>query len=164
MDVTVLRRALVPADVDRRIRIARTPPELYAYCRDLSQVAAYADDVERAVQLSPTRYRWRITGPAGLHVALTVVVTVDEPPHRLSYRTTGPRLWRAEWQLTFAPDLPNATTLRQRLHVPLGAAGRLGLAVLGKAPDAETQRALENIKTAVENQPPSRPRPGEAPP
>nr|WP_296066784.1 SRPBCC family protein [uncultured Actinoplanes sp.] len=134
--------------------VIRRPVEtVYRFCRDLGNAARYVGDVDRVVRLSDVAYRWHVTGAGPFATSMTVIVTADQPPHLLRYRTRGPHAVRAEWELRFLRDRPDVTRVRETLRIPLGAPGRMLLALLGKFPDAEVRRNLGQLKQVLESEP-----------
>lgn len=140
-----LRSLVAPPPATHEVVIHRSPEVVYRFCRDLTNAARYVGDVSRVDKLSDTAYRWHIT-PFG--VTMTVVVTGDQPPDHLRYATRGPV--RGEWEFHFISDRPDMTLVRLKLHVPLGAPGRLMLAMAGKFPDTEVRDNLARMKSVLE--------------
>ena len=131
--------------------VIRRPAEtVYRFCRDLTNAARYVADVDRVARLSDVAYRWHVTGAGPFSTSMTVIVTADQPPHLLRYRTRGPRSVRGEWELRFLSDRPDVTRVRETLRIPLGTPGRALLAVFGKFPDAEVRHNLGQLKQLLE--------------
>ena len=144
------RRPIIAAPATHEVVIGRPAEVVYRFCRDLTNAARYVGDVDRAERLSDVAYRWHVTQRGRLAVSMTVIVTADQPPHLLRYRSRGPRALRGEWEFRFSGERPDVTRVHETLRVPLGPVGRVLLAMLGKFPDAEVRDNLERMRHVLE--------------
>jgi uncharacterized membrane protein len=146
-----VRRADV---VTGEVVIGRPPAEVYGFYRDFTNLPRFLGDVVAVEQLGARAYRWTVGGPLGARLPMTVTVTDDHPDRLIRYRTGGPPLLRARWELSFTGDRGadngERTQVREQLRVPLGAIGRVLLAVIGKFPDREVAANLRRLKDLLE--------------
>lgn len=147
------RRSFISSSTSHEVVIRRPAETVYRFCRDLTNATRYVGDVDRTERLSDVAYRWHITERGRSAVSMTVTVTTDRPPHVLRYQSRGPRALRGEWEFRFFSDRPDVTRVNETLRTPLGAAGRLLLAILGKFPDIEVRDNLARLKHVLEADP-----------
>jgi uncharacterized membrane protein len=139
--------------VTDEIVIRRPRPDVYAFYRDFTNLPRFIGDVVAVRRLGPTAYRWVVAAPLGRHVRMNVTITEDDADRLLRYRTGGPPLLRGQWELSFAAEgdgEEQRTRVREQLVVPLGRAGRVALAAIGKFPDREVAANLRRLKEVLE--------------
>jgi len=82
---------------------------------------------------------------------MTVTITEQRVNQLIRYQTGGPAPLRGRWELTFTVDSGvGGTHVREQLMVPLGAIGRVVLAVIGKFPDREVAANLTRLKQLLD--------------
>jgi uncharacterized membrane protein len=148
-----MRLPFLRADtVTGEVVIARPVHDVYAFYCDFANLPRFLGDVVAVQAVGNDAYRWTVSGPFGIRVPLTVVITEQRVDRLIRYRTCGPALLRAHWQIEFAAG-PDArwTRLRERLVTPLGGVGRAVLSLIGKYPDREVAANLTALKTLLES-------------
>jgi uncharacterized membrane protein len=137
--------------VTGEVAIRRPVQDVYRFYRDFANLPRCLGDVVAVEQVADRRYRWTVAGPLGTRMPVTVTVTEQQVDHLIRYETSGPALLRGRWKLAFAPDTDaGGTRLREQLVVPLGAIGRVLLAIIGKFPDREVAANLARLKQLLE--------------
>ena len=137
--------------VTGEVAIRRPVQDVYRFYRDFPNLPRFLGDVVAVEQVADRTYRWTVAGPLGTRVPVTVTVTEQQVDHLIRYETSGPALLRGRWKLAFAPDTDaGGTRLREQLVVPLGAIGRVLLAIIGKFPDREVAANLARLKQLLE--------------
>jgi hypothetical protein len=73
--------------VGRSVTINRPREEVYAFWRDLPNLAAVMENVERIDTIDAKRSHWVVKGPAGKTVEWDSVVTDDQPGRLIAWRS-----------------------------------------------------------------------------
>jgi uncharacterized membrane protein len=147
----VRRSVRLGATVAGEVVIRRPVHEIYRFYRDFTNLPRFLGDVVAVERLTDTTYRWLVAGPLGTRLPMTVTITEERVDRLIRYRTSGPLPLHARWQLSFAPDADaGVTRVREHLVIPLGAAGRAVLALMGKYPDREVAANLATLKQLLE--------------
>src|SRR6201999_3370327 len=103
------------------VTIARPAAELYAFWRDVSNLAQFMDNIEAIEPIDDRRSRWRVKAPAGKRVEWESVITHEEPGRSIT------------WQSAEGADVPNSGKVE---FIEAGQRGTIVRAVIAYEPTA----------------------------
>jgi uncharacterized membrane protein len=137
--------------IDATVTIQRPPDEVFRFYRDFRNLPRFLGDVMAIEPIGPSTSRWTIQGPLGIRTHWTVKVTEERTNELIRYETvTSPGL-RTRWEIHFSPgSAAGATDVREVMRAPLGRAGRVALALIGKSPAKEVSANLHRLKEVME--------------
>lgn len=146
----------VPGDkgikVERTVRIARSPQEVYRFWKNLENLPRFFEHVERVTPVNERRSHWVVKGPAGTQVEWTAEILTDREGELISWES----LPGAEVQNAGSVRFERAGDGRTDVKVTLQyypAAGVIGAAVaklFGEAPDQQLDADLGRLKQLLE--------------
>jgi uncharacterized membrane protein len=153
---TDTKRALAGAKgahVDMTMTIARTPAEVYAFWRDLTQLSRALPSSIHAEHVSAVDSRWTIS-KAGVPVARWTARIINDDPERLiAWKTLGAADVVSAGSVRFEPaDGGYATEVHVRFQYapPLGRAGAAVADMVGQGADAAVRATLDEMKRILE--------------
>lgn len=139
--------------VARAVTIDRDAEALYAYWRNLSNLAAIMDDIESIEVIDELRSHWSVRGPAGTLIEWEAVITEDAPNRRIAWRAEeGAEVQNHGW-VEFRPAPPGRGTEVHALiayDAPGGLLGRLIAKALQHEPNTQARRELRRFKQLME--------------
>ena len=138
--------------VTQRVRINRSPAEVYRFWRNLENLPRFMDHVERVEAIDDLRSRWVVKGPAGSQVEWTAKILADRENQLISWESLPGAEVQNAGSVWFEPAENGGTEVKVSLqHYP--PAGRLGEAVaklFGEAPDQQLAEDLQRLKQTLE--------------
>src|SRR5262245_25050999 len=139
--------------VENRVKIAKTPPELFALWRDLGVAGRVMSHLERVEPLGGGRSRWVLSRAAGPRVSWEADLTEAHPDEALRWRSLPDGPVACEGWVTFTPVGDGATDLSVRLHYAArepGVADAIA-AAFGFDAAAQLRRDLDRLKAQIES-------------
>ena len=143
--------------IERRIRIARPPEELYRFWRNVENLPRVMSHVKSVKSISPTLSHWVVASPAGvlagkgLDIEWDAEIINEVPNERIGWRSLAGSEIDTAGSVQFEP-VAEGTELRVTLqYEPPG--GRLGAAVaklLGDDPERKIDEDLQRFKRIME--------------
>jgi uncharacterized membrane protein len=135
----------------RAVTIYRPAAEVYAFWRDLPNLAGALGHVVRVDEVDDQRSRWIVEGPGSSEVEFMVEVLADEPQRLLAWRADDAPVPH-EGRVEFAPA-PGGRGTEVRLYVTYldGAPSAAGVAPLtDERADRLLSDALRRVKQVIE--------------
>jgi uncharacterized membrane protein len=135
----------------RAVTIYRPPAEVYAFWRDLPNLAGTLGHVVRVDEVDDQRSRWIVEGPGSSEVEFMVEILVDEPQRLLAWRAEDAPVPH-EGRVEFAPA-PGGRGTEVRLYVtyPVGAPTGVEVAPLtADRADRLLYDTLRRVKQVIE--------------
>jgi uncharacterized membrane protein len=135
----------------RAVTIYRPAAEVYAFWRDLPNLAGALGHVVRVDEVDDQRSRWIVEGPGSSEVEFMVEILTDEPQRLLGWRAEDAPVPH-EGRVEFAPA-PGGRGTEVRLYVTYlaGAASGAAIAPLtGDLADRLLYDALRRVKQVIE--------------
>ena len=142
-----------PIRVKRAITIRRSPDEVYAFWRDLTNLPRFMSYLESVEELGNGRSRWRAAAPAGTTVEWEAEITEDRRGEVIAWRSVGGTAVPNEGEVRFRRAPGDQGT---EVHVTLGylpPGGRAGAFIAkltGRSPGEEIPRDLGALKQLLE--------------
>jgi uncharacterized membrane protein len=144
------------AHLDMTLTIFRSPDEVYAFWRDLSQLSRAFPSSIQAESLNTTDSHWSIE-KAGVPVAnWTARIINDEPGRLIAWKTIGDASVISAGSVRFQPTQGGHSTdvhVRFQYAPPLGRAGAAVADMLGQGADAAVRATLDEVKRLLEGRP-----------
>ncbi len=144
------------AHIDREVRIATAPMDVYACWRDLAQLSRALPSSIQATQLSATDSQWTISKAGVPVVRWTARIINDEPGRLIAWKTIGEPGVVSAGSVHFEPaEDGRSTNVRVRFQYapPLGRAGAVAADMLGQGAAITVSQALGNVKRMLEGRP-----------
>src|SRR5215218_581754 len=69
------------------VTIGRPADEVYSFWRDVSNLAAFMDNIESIEPIDDKRSRWTVKAPAGSTVSWESIITDDQPGKSISWQS-----------------------------------------------------------------------------
>lgn len=149
----------VPADGDadtlvaRSVTINRPRDELYAYWRDLPQLATFMENVERIEMLDDLRSHWVVKAPAGRDVEWVARITEDREGEVIAWASEEgaevPNSGRVEFR-DASGGRGTVVTATILYDSPAGAIGKLIAKLFQREPAIQARRDLRRFKQLME--------------
>ena len=139
--------------VVRAVTIGKPRQELYAFWRDVSNLAAFMQNVESIEKIDDTRSHWRVKAPGGRTVEWDSVITEDEPGVRIAWKSAEDADVDNSGFVEFR-DAPADRGTEVRVHIsydpPGGKLGQAIAKVFQKEPNIQARRDLRRFKQLME--------------
>lgn len=139
--------------VSRAVTIDQPREALYAFWRDISNLARVMDNIERIEVIDERRSRWVVKGPAGADIAWDSVIVEDVPGRRIAWRAAeGADVKNSGW-VEFRDAPPGRGTEVHAVieyDAPGGLVGRLIAKMFQREPNTQTRRELRRFKQLME--------------
>ncbi len=137
----------------RAVSINRPREELYAFWREVSNLASFMENIERIDVQDERRSHWVVKAPAGTRVEWDSVITEDTPGRRIAWSSTeGSQIRNSGW-VEFS-DGPTGRGAEVRAFIsydpPGGDLGRTFAKVMQKEPNIQARRDLRRFKQLME--------------
>lgn len=143
------------AAIAHSVTILKPRDEVYAFWRELPNLARVMEPIEEIRQLDDEgkRTRWIVKAAGGRRVSWTATITEDDPGRKLAWESTPSARVRNRGWVEFR-DAPNG--LGTELHAtiiyepPGGRIGRLIARLTGREPKNEARNGLRQLKQLME--------------
>ncbi|MGW8202789.1 hypothetical protein sphantq_00712 [Sphingobium sp. AntQ-1] len=138
--------------IGRSVTINRQRAELFAYWRDLTNLPAFMDNVERIDTLSPTRSRWVVKAPGGKTVEWDATITDERDGEFIAWASDDganvPNSGRIEFR--DAGDRGTVVTAIIAYDPPAGIIGQVIAKLFQREPAIQARRDLRRFKQLME--------------
>ncbi len=141
------------AIVGRTVTINRPRDEVYAFWRDLPNLAAVMENIERIETIDERRSHWVVKAPAGRTVEWDSVVTDDEPGRLIAWQSVEGADVRSSGRVEFLDAAPGRGTIVKATFAydpPGGAIGEWIAKLFQREPEVQTRRDLRRLKQLLE--------------
>jgi uncharacterized membrane protein len=113
------------------VTINKSPDEVYAFYRQLSQLPLFMDYLASVEETSQVRSHWVAKLPVGGTIAWDAEITEDTPGRAIAWRTTEKTPFQLEGRVTFE-RAPGRDSTEVRVTMKLGFTGTKPSALLAK--------------------------------
>ena len=147
----------VPGDkgikVERTIRIARSPQEIYRFWRDLGNIPRFFEHVESVTPIDELRSHWIVKGPAGTHVEWTAQILTDREGELISWESLPGAEVQNAGSVRFEPAEDGDTEVKVALqyYPPSGVLGAAIAKLFGESPEQQLDADLGRLKQLLES-------------
>jgi uncharacterized membrane protein len=135
------------------VTIGKPREEVFAFFRDVSNLAQFMENIERIDVLDARRSHWVVKAPAGHHVEWDSIITADEPGRLVAWESDTGAEVRNHGRLEFR-DAPGGRGTEVHATIiyepPGGALGKIVATVLQMEPGQQAKRDLRRLKMLLE--------------
>ena len=134
------------------VTIARPPGELFAYWRDLSNLANFMENIESIEKIDDRRSRWTVKAPGGGTVEWESVITHEDPGRAISWHSAEGADVDNKGKVEFIDAGQRGTVVRAVIayEPPAGAVGKLTAKLFQREPRIQSRRDLRRFKQLME--------------
>lgn len=146
-------RGRTDTPVGRTVTVNRPRQELYAFWRDFTNQAQFAENIEFVEMLDAERVRFVMKAPGGTTVTLVNRVVEDVPGSVIAWESEPESDIRNSGRVEFSDAAPGrGTTVRATISYdpPGGVVGKLVGKVLQREPNVQARRDLRRFKQLME--------------
>lgn len=138
--------------VDERVVIERSVAEVYAFVRDLPNLAGVMGHVEKIEVSSSALSHWTVPGPAGVRFEWDAEVFVEHPGERIAWRSREGSDVRSAGSVHFVPlrGGPHRGARPAEVRAPAGAVGDAIARLHGDSLGDALREDLGRLKEALE--------------
>lgn len=139
--------------VDKSITIARPPREVYAFWKDLNNLARFMKNVESVTQLDANRSHWVVKGPGGRKIEWDAVIHNEIEGEMIAWRTVeGAAVQHAGsvWFREAPAGRGTEVKVEMQYNPPAGMLGAAVASLWGKDPGHQIQEDLHRLKQLME--------------
>lgn len=133
--------------------IMRSPQDLYAAWRGLSDLPRFIDHLEKVEALDDRRSRWSTKGPAGSTLSWDAEIIRDEPGKRIVWRSLPGSQIENAGTIEFTPISESRGTRVDVTFEYVPPAGKLGAALAkasGEGAKKQARNALHRFRQVME--------------
>lgn len=146
------RRAV---DVQKTIHIKAPVEQVYAVWENFENFPSFMTHVHGVQRLDDgreqPRWRWTVTGPAGLELQFDTVTTAQEPARLLTWRTEPGSMVQHAGRVRFQPEDSGTMVDIKMTYAPVaGALGHVVARLFGADPKHRMDDDLMRMKTYIE--------------
>lgn len=147
----------VPGDkgikVERTVRIARPPQEVYRFWRNLENIPRFFEHVESVTPIDEVRSHWVVKGPAGTKVEWTAQILTDHEGELISWESLPGAEVQNAGSVRFGHTQDGKTEVKVTLqyYPPAGVIGATVAKLFGESPDQQLDQDLNRLKDLLEN-------------
>jgi uncharacterized membrane protein len=141
------------AVVGRTVTIDRPRAEVYAFCRDFSQLGPLLSNVTETRCLDGGVTRWVLRAPAGLSVTADTEMVSDRQDEEISWQSVDSSQIETKGKIVFRDARRNRGTKRKAIisyKPPGGELGRLAGWLTATEPGVQSRHALKRLKMLLE--------------
>jgi uncharacterized membrane protein len=135
------------------ITIGKPREEVFAFFRDLSNLARFMENIERIDVLDARRSHWVVKAPAGHQVEWDSTLTADEPGELLAWESDKNAEVKNHGRLAFS-DAPGGRGTEVHAimvyEAPGGALGKIVATIFQMEPGQQAKRDLRRLKMLLE--------------
>lgn len=138
--------------VRERVRVNRSPDELYSFWRDLENLPKVMSHLEDVSTIDGKRSHWKAKGPLQTSVEWDAEITEERPNDTIAWRAVEDADVPNEGVVKFRRVGPNSTdvTVSLTYHPPGGPVGEKVAKLFGEEPSQQLSDDLERFKEEVE--------------
>jgi uncharacterized membrane protein len=139
--------------VRESIRINRSPNDLFAFWRTLSNLPQFMDHLVDVRMLDSTRSRWIAKGPAGTTVTWDAEIINEVDGELIGWQSLPNADVATAGSVRFLPA-PGGTTevvVKLQYDPPAGAVGSWVATLFGEEPSQQIREDLEKLKSLLES-------------
>lgn len=164
---TDTRRALGgPAGIHVREKVVIRRPvhDVYAFWRDLPNLARFLRHVERVEVIDHGRSHWVVKGPGDMRFEWDAEILSDEPDALISWKSAAAADVVSAGSVIFKPmgNTHTQVSVHFQYAPPGGRAGRMVASLLGRDPAAQVRDDLDRLRDLLEGRDDVRPEVGAA--
>jgi len=136
--------------IEASVTIRRPVEEVFQFYRDFRNLPRFLGDVMSIEPIGQETSRWTVQGVLGIRAHWTVRITEERANELIRYETVTSPALKTFWEVRFARGSTSKETLvSEAMKAPLGRAGRLALALIGKFPAEEVTANLHRLKQVM---------------
>jgi uncharacterized membrane protein len=151
------RRGIPPLDRRRAVDIQKTLyidapiDQVYAFWSNYENFPLFMSHVREVEDLGAGRSRWSVSGPGGLPIEWSAMLTQQIPDQVIAWRSESGSMLDNAGVIRFAASGPGTrVNLRFCYHPPAGGAGQAVAELLGSDPRAKLNEDLGRMKALLE--------------
>ena len=142
------RRAV---DIQKTLYIDAPIDQVYAFWSNYENFPLFMSHVREVEDLGAGRSRWSVSGPGGLPIEWSAVLTRQEPDEVIAWRSEAGSMLENAGIIRFSPSgTGTRVNLRFCYHPPVGGAGQAVAELLGSDPRAKLNEDLGRMKSLLE--------------
>ena len=142
------RRAV---DIQKSLHIDAPIDQVYAFWSNYENFPLFMSHVREVEDLGAGRSRWSVSGPGGLPIEWTAVLTQQAPEEVIAWRSEAGSMLENAGIIRFATaGTGTRVNLRFCYHPPAGGAGEAVAQLLGSDPRAKVNEDLGRMKSLLE--------------
>jgi uncharacterized membrane protein len=142
------RRAV---DIQKTLYIDAPIDQVYAFWSNYENFPLFMSHVREVEDLGGGRSRWSVSGPGGLPIEWTAVLTQQAPEEVIAWRSQAGSMLENAGVIRFAQSgTGTRVNLRFCYHPPAGGAGEAVAQLLGSDPRAKLNEDLGRMKSLLE--------------
>lgn len=138
--------------VERMVRIARPPHEVYRFWRNLENIPRFFEHVESVMPIDDLRSHWVVKGPAGTQVEWTAQILTDHEGELISWESLPGAEAQNAGSVRFERTTNNGTDVKVALqyYPPAGVIGATVAKLFGESPEQQLDDDLGRLKQLLE--------------
>jgi uncharacterized membrane protein len=133
--------------------INRSPEEIYAYWRQLENLAHFMNHLRSVTQTDATHSHWVVDAPAGVEIEWDAAITQDTPGKVIAWQSLPDSDVYNEGEVRFMaqPD-KRGTIVRVSMtyRPPAGALGKAVAKLFGEEPEQQIHEAMLKLRQLLE--------------
>jgi uncharacterized membrane protein len=142
------RRAV---DIQKTLYIDAPVEQVYAFWRNYENFPLFMSHVREVEDLGAGRSRWSVSGPGGVPIVWTAVLTQQVPDQVIAWRSESGSMLENAGVIRFLPaGTGTRVNLRFCYYPPAGGAGQAVAELLGSDPRAKLNEDLGRMKDLLE--------------
>jgi len=142
------RRAV---DIQKTLYIGAPVDQVYAFWSNYENFPLFMSHVREVEDLGAGRSRWSVSGPGGVPIEWSSVLTQQAPDQVIAWRSESGSMLENAGVIRFAPSgTGTRVNLRFCYHPPAGGAGQAVAELLGSDPRAKLNEDLGRMKALLE--------------
>lgn len=142
------RRAV---DIQKTLYIDAPVDQVYAFWSNYENFPLFMSHVREVEDMGGGRSRWSVSGPGGVPIEWSAVLTQQEPDQIIAWRSESGSMLENAGVIRFIPSgTGTRVNLRFCYHPPAGGAGKAVAELLGSDPRAKLNEDLGRMKALLE--------------
>ena len=142
------RRAV---DIQKTLYIDAPIDQVYAFWSNYENFPLFMSHVREVEDLGGGRSHWSVSGPGGLPIEWSAVLTQQQPEEVIAWRSEAGSMLENAGIIRFSPSgTGTRVNLRFCYHPPAGGAGQAVAELLGSDPRAKLNEDLGRMKSLLE--------------
>ena len=142
-----------PDDVSAEtVTIGRSAQELFAFWRDVANLASFMENIESIEQIDQRRSRWTVKAPGGSTVSWESIITDEQPGRSISWQSAEGADIDNRGTVEFIDACERGTIVRAIIAYdpPGGIIGKLAAKLFQREPRIQSRRDLRRLKQLME--------------